>query len=686
MRKIRFAPHGAAPIAAFLMMAACAFTLAGCSNTLSEKPEDGASVIAPEGFGSVRVSVGMGAARTAMPTPTLEDFARLEYWFTKSGAEEAVEKTAVDDVFILESGYYTLTVKAYFADTDESPAAEGKTSSSFTVSAGQPTYQTISVALRPIESKGEGSLSFSLSYPADASVETFTLIPIVGEDDAIPLTEEEEPWEEETEDEVITLTGSKDEIPSGYYFLQIVLAKAGYTNTGAREVVHIYQNLDTEVSYSFTDEEFILALDGTISITNETDPAGASKTGDTLTADISDVIRTLGEPAYQWMYADTDTKIPGATDATRRVAYTDLGHTLAVKVTYYNGDITSAPTEPVYLAPIKNVADLTAYVQVLNQMPLDGSSSPEQPFPVPLKLTFNTGTVQDGQIAWKDIAGLRYYQYVSLDLSACTAWNSGTVNMIAGTSSSTKVNDFNSIMDTHFTSIILPDTLTSIGDYAFAYCNGLTSVTIPDSVTSIGASAFDSCIGLTSVTIPDSVTSIGASAFDSCSGLTSVTIPDSVTSIGERAFYSCSLTSVTISGKVTSIGASAFQYCSRLTSVTIPDSVNSIGDYAFSWCAGLTSVTIPGNVTSIGAAAFERCNFLTSVTITGNTVTSTVGEAFVNLTTVTSVTIEEGVTSIGASAFQNYSRLTSVTIPDSVNSIGAYAFQNCGFLTSVTIP
>ena len=136
--------------------------------------------------------------------------------------------------------------------------------------------------------------------------------------------------------------------------------------------------------------------------------------------------------------------------------------------------------------------------------------------------------------------------------------------------------------DTEITNLIIPNSVTSIGEWAFANCSGLTSVTIPNSVTSIGDGAFDSCSGLTSVTIPNSVTSIGDGAFDSCSGLTSVTIPNSVTSIGGFAFDRCSgLTSVTIPNSVTSIGFAAFRDCSGLTSVTIGNSVTSIGDNAF---------------------------------------------------------------------------------------------------------
>jgi len=119
------------------------------------------------------------------------------------------------------------------------------------------------------------------------------------------------------------------------------------------------------------------------------------------------------------------------------------------------------------------------------------------------------------------------------------------------------------------TEYVLPNSVTSIGGYAFADCSGLTSVTIPNSVTSIGWYAFADCSSLTSVTIPNSVTSIGDGVFAGCSSLTSVTIPNSVTSIELGAFSNCSsLTAVTIGNSVTSIGKSAFAYCSSLTSIT----------------------------------------------------------------------------------------------------------------------
>jgi len=264
----------------------------------------------------------------------------------------------------------------------------------------------------------------------------------------------------------------------------------------------------------------------------------------------------------------------------------------------------------------------------------------------------------------------------------------------------------------------IPSSVTTIGDYAFYYCERLKSVTTPNSVKTIGQWAFAYCTGLTSVTIPYSVTTIGDNVFYYCERLKSVTIPNSVKTIGQWAFAYCTgLTTVTIPYSVTTIGNSAFLACSNLTDIivdsenssycsidgilydkeasvlincpgkkegepTIPGSVTVIGSNAFSFCAGLTSVTIPSSVKTIGNEAFSACTGLTFVTIP-NSVTIIGDYAFLSCTGLTSVTIPGSATTIGNGAFLGCTGLTSVTIPNSVTTIGIGTFAYCTKLATI---
>ena len=166
---------------------------------------------------------------------------------------------------------------------------------------------------------------------------------------------------------------------------------------------------------------------------------------------------------------------------------------------------------------------------------------------------------------------------------------------------------------THKDEYVIPSGIEEICGYAF-YSNQLPSVVIPNSVTTIGADAFEGCHGLRSITIPSSVKTIGDGAF-SWTGLKTVTIPGTLTSVSSAAFAYCPhLTSVTLQEGVEEIGEAAFYCCEELVTVNMPHSLKKIGDQAFSDCYMLKALTLPAGLEHIGAYAFAFCRSLLSVT------------------------------------------------------------------------
>ena len=181
---------------------------------------------------------------------------------------------------------------------------------------------------------------------------------------------------------------------------------------------------------------------------------------------------------------------------------------------------------------------------------------------------------------------------------------------------------------TSLTSLTLPSSLQSIGDWAFEDCNSLISLTLPSSLQSIGYRAFSGCNSLTSLTLPSSLQSIGGGAFTGCTSLRSVICNQFYKVIGQMLLSSDGTqviaywgenSEVTIPEGVQSIGDSAFEDCNSLISLTLPSSLQSIGDRAFYGCNSLTSLTLPSSLQSIGYWAFEYCNSLTSLYIPAGT-------------------------------------------------------------------
>jgi hypothetical protein len=346
----------------------------------------------------------------------------------------------------------------------------------------------------------------------------------------------------------------------------------------------------------------------------------------------------------------------------------------------------------------------TELVSHLGSLKGSAGGSPDAPYTVKIASV-------NIKAAWAAINKAVYTagKYVILDLSACSA-PENTID-----------DDIGEVIqgNEYIKGIILPDSLTSIGERAFFGCANLTSITIPASVTDIATNSFFYCANLNTITvksanaafasedgalfnkdkttllmypsgkgtsysIPNKVANIGDSAFLGRSSLASVTIPDSVASIGDNAFSGCTgLTNLTIPDSVASIGDNVFSGCTGLTSITISTSVTSIGERSFWGCTGLTNITIPNTVAIIGNSAFSGCTGLTSITIP-NMVTIIGDSAFSGCTGLTSITISTSVTSIGERSFWGCAGLTSITIPNNVTSIDESAFEECDGLTSVT--
>ncbi len=275
---------------------------------------------------------------------------------------------------------------------------------------------------------------------------------------------------------------------------------------------------------------------------------------------------------------------------------------------------------------------------------------------------------------------------------------------------------------------VMPDSVTSVGDSAFTWCNSLTSVTFSSNLTNIGASVFSNCSALTSITIPDSVQSIGSAAFSNCSGLVSVTLPNNagftavpeklfwgdgslkttniaslthITSIGSRAFIDAGIESMILPDSITDIGAGAFEACRSLKSITLPDNTDftNIPDNMFAQCNALESILIPKSVTFIGAFAFEGCYALAEITVDAeNTQFSSEDGVLYNAGKTLLILhpagrsgeldIPDSVTKIGNYAFLDSAHLSGVSIPEGATEIGDYAFMNCRNteLTRIDLP
>lgn len=298
---------------------------------------------------------------------------------------------------------------------------------------------------------------------------------------------------------------------------------------------------------------------------------------------------------------------------------------------------------------------------------------------------------------------------------------------------------------TSLKTVVIGNSVTTIGRQAFYGCSELTTITIPGSVTSIGSRAFDGCGKLNRVNImdlgkwcqiefgdiianplyyahrlysnekevkhlviPPTVSAIGRYSFVMCWELESVTVPGSVTAIGSNAFYGCT-TSTHQNFKAVNItdlekwcgiefedeesnplvnGHYLYLNGKLIEDLVIPESIETINDYCFDRCWGFTGLTLPNSIKTIGKCAFENCfwNNETGFRIKIPDSVFSIGDfAFSFCGGITDLAIGNSVTSIGDFAFQGDEGFSEITIPESTTSIGTGAFDQCYGLTTLTI-
>jgi hypothetical protein len=288
-------------------------------------------------------------------------------------------------------------------------------------------------------------------------------------------------------------------------------------------------------------------------------------------------------------------------------------------------------------------------------------------------------------------AGTKYF---SLDLSGCTG-NLGTAPTTAPAGKNrlvscvlpeglTSIGNYAFSGCTSLASINLPKNLESIGNYAFSGCTSLASIALPEGLGSIAAQAFFRCTSLASISLPDTLTSIGAQAFYNCTSLASINLPEGLTSIAGSAFYGCiSLASVDLPESLEYIETYTFYGCTSLASISLPESLKNIETYAFQGCA-LTSISLPAGLLKIGNYAFYGCTSLEALTLEGPTAIGSY--AFQGCTSLASINLPESLTAIGSYAFYGCTSLASINLPESLTTIGSYAFYGCTSLASINLP
>ena len=244
----------------------------------------------------------------------------------------------------------------------------------------------------------------------------------------------------------------------------------------------------------------------------------------------------------------------------------------------------------------------------------------------------------------------------------------------------------------------IPESLTFVGEAAFADCKKLKSAHISKGLKKLSDNMFQDCILLEKVELDDGVETIGEASFAGCSALTEVLISNTVTEIKEIAFKECvGLKEITIPGSIERLDKGVFQDCISLKTVTLGEGIEILGELSFSNCSSLEAIDIPASVKEFEESVFADCSSLKAININPmNRNFATVDGNIYNISRTklllyspgnnqTSFVIPDGVTSIDPSAFMNATALNEVVFPGTMKKIPKYLFDQNDTLKAVVI-
>ena len=241
--------------------------------------------------------------------------------------------------------------------------------------------------------------------------------------------------------------------------------------------------------------------------------------------------------------------------------------------------------------------------------------------------------------------------------------------------------------------VVLQSNVTSINAYAFAGSSVKTIDMTESTLATVGSYAFEGCTKFSTVTFPGSVSAVGSGALSGCTALTSATLSSRMTVLGDYLFDGCkSLSQISIPSTLKTIGKASFRACSSLTAAAIPDSVTSVGDEAFKDCSSLKTFNLGGGVLSISGDVFEGCAKLEEFKVSKDNYYSASDGVLMNRAktrlvcypagkAATSYVVPSSVTRIGPSAFHGCSKLKGLTVGSTVTTIDSGAVYGCPALT-----